>query len=92
MPGIRKTIIISYIALIALLIIAPALFIPQFPFGECAGAIAIIGGSGESTSVILTGKATKWGNILFPVFVLLSVINIIYLISYVINKIKRTKK
>jgi hypothetical protein len=92
MAGIKKTIIISYFSLIALTIIAPALFIPQFLFGESASSIAIIGGSEESTSILFTGRPTKWGNILFPAIILLSVFNIIYLISYIIGGIRQIKR
>ena len=89
---IKKAAIAIYLALIVLIVIAPALFLPQFFFGESTGSIAIIGGSENSTSIFLSGKPTKWGNLLFPAFLLLTVINGMYLISYFIKKFRPIKR
>lgn len=84
----KKSILALDLIAIATIFFAPALLVPSYIFGKNVGAVAIIGGDGP-TSIFLTVKAMKYGNFLFPLFILLIACNLYCLITFLRKRLMK---
>jgi Na+-transporting methylmalonyl-CoA/oxaloacetate decarboxylase beta subunit len=84
----KKSIFVLDLIAIATIIFAPALLIPSYMFGKDVGSVAIIGGDGP-TSIHITAEVTKYGNFVFPLFILLIACNFYYLFAFLRKCIRK---
>jgi len=78
---LKKAIIALDLLAILTIIFAPALLVPSYIFGKDFGSAVIIGNDGP-TSIFITTETTKFGNFIFPFFVLLVACNFYYFFSF----------
>ncbi|MBI4855120.1 MAG: hypothetical protein HY818_00015 [Acetobacterium woodii] len=83
-----KTIFILDILFIVMIVLAPSLFIPTNIFGTDIAAVAVIGGEEGTTSVLLSTETSKWGNVLFPLLIVLLACNAYWLYAFCKKRVK----
>jgi len=85
---IKKAIFAIDILALFILIFTPALFVPAYFFDKEVSTVAILG-TGHPPFVIMTAEKAKWGNFLFPIFIVLIIWNFYYLTVFIMKRIRK---
>lgn len=82
----KKIVIFLDITAIVAFIIMPSLFFPSYLFNKGTSSVAVIGS--PRTFIIFSSDGTQWGNIVFPICILLLLTNLFFIFTFFYKIIK----